>query len=99
MLDDQNKPLAAVVPVEIDIRDGDGRLAEYSGSYAAVDGQLRLALDIAPNDTPGTWLIGARELASGSRAVHAFRVPLAKDWPPVPRPVSKELANPVQPKG
>ena len=48
-----------------EVRDAEGRLAEFSGYYAAVDGRLELPLDIAANDPPGTWQISARELASG----------------------------------
>jgi hypothetical protein len=89
----------AVVPLEVTIRDAEARLGEFSGYYAAVDGKLSIRLDVAANDVPGVWQIDARELASGRRAVHYLRVLGPKEWPPSREPMSKELANPVQPKG
>lgn len=97
--DDQGHPVKAVVPLAVDIRDAEGRQAEFSGAYAAVDGKLSVTLDIAPNDPMGIWQIEARELASGSAAVHALRVLGPKDWPPAPKPLPKDAADPVQPQG
>ena len=99
VVDRSGQPLSAVVPVEIAIRDPEGRVAEFSGQYAAVDGKLAVALDIASNDVPGVWQIDAREMASGRSASHYFRVIGPAPWPPLRKPIPKELANPVQPKG
>jgi hypothetical protein len=99
VLDGTDHPLDAVVPIEVSIRDAEGRSAEFSGYYAALDGKQAITLDIAPNDTPGTWQIGVRELASGRSAVHYLRVLGPSPWPPGQKPVPRELANPVQPKG
>jgi hypothetical protein len=74
VVDAEDRPLAAVVPLEITIRDPQGRVAEFSGYHAAVDGVAKLTLDIAPNDPAGTWQVEARELASGRGAVGYFRV-------------------------
>jgi hypothetical protein len=68
IVDPAGKPIGAVVPVRVDIRDPDGRVAERTGWYGAKDGVLDLRLDFAANDTPGTWEIRVRELASGRRA-------------------------------
>jgi hypothetical protein len=89
----------AVVPMEVTIRDAEGRRCEFSGYYAAVDGTLSIRLDVATNDVPGIWQIDARELASGRTATHYLRVLGAKEWPPGHKRVPQELANPVQPKG
>lgn len=97
--DAEGHAIDAVVPVAVDIRDAEGRPAEFSGSYAAVGGKLTLNLDIAPNDPMGIWQIEVRELASGRAAVHTMRVLGPKEWPPGRRPVSKDVANPVQPNG
>ena len=99
VLDATGRPIEAVVPMEVTIRDPSGAPAEFSGFYAAVDGQLQIPLDIATNDPPGVWSIEARELASGRTATAYFRVRGASPWPPSQRPVTPEAANPVQPKG
>ena len=44
VLDPDGKPVEAVVPLEVTIRDADGRPAEFSGYYAAVGGKLALPL-------------------------------------------------------
>jgi len=74
VVDRQGAPVNAVVPVKVEVRDADGRLAELSGSYGAAGGKLRIHLDIAANDARGMWQIRARELASGRTAEHYFRV-------------------------
>ncbi|HPO72408.1 MAG TPA: hypothetical protein PLJ31_06555 [Armatimonadota bacterium] len=65
VLDNQGKPLAAVIPVQVEVIDAQGRPAEPSGYYAAKDGQFSFTLDLARNDTPGRWTVRVRELASG----------------------------------
>jgi uncharacterized protein YfaS (alpha-2-macroglobulin family) len=67
-------PVSAVVPVALDIRDPDGRRAEWSGHYGAKDGAISVNMALAPNDTPGVWTIHAREGASGKEVRHFFRV-------------------------
>jgi hypothetical protein len=89
----------AVVPLEVDIRDPEGRAAEFSGYYAAESGALEIDLQIAPNDRVGVWQIDVRELASGRRATHAMRV---GNEPPADRgevEPADGIANPVQPRG
>lgn len=71
IVDESGDPLDAVIPVDIEIRDGDGQLAEYSGYYGAKDGTVQLSLDIAPNARPGMWQVRATDLASG-RVGHAY---------------------------
>ncbi|NUQ64925.1 MAG: LamG domain-containing protein [Pirellulales bacterium] len=99
VLDAENKPIDAVVPVEVTIRDSAGGTVEFSGSYGAADGKLEIPLDIAPNDPIGIWQVEARELASGRTAVHYLRVPGPTPWPPAGKAATKDAANPVQPKG
>jgi hypothetical protein len=99
VVDGGGKPLEAVVPVEVEIRDAEARLAEFSGSYAAVDGRLQIKLDIAPNDPPGVWQITAREPASGQCGTAYLRVLGPQPWPPVRNPAPKSAAEAVQPKG
>ncbi|MCX7047226.1 MAG: hypothetical protein NTX50_17275 [Candidatus Sumerlaeota bacterium] len=99
VLDDKGQPIDAVIPLEIAIRDPDGRIAEFSGYNAAVDGALELKLDIAKNDTPGCWQIEVHELALNCKASATFRVLGPDPWPPLKTPPSKGLANPVQPQG
>ena len=74
VLDDAGQPLAAVVPVEVDIIDPEGRSAEFSGYYGAKDGELGINLDLAPNDLTGLWTVRATELASGRSTQHIFTV-------------------------
>jgi len=76
------------VPLEVDVRDAEGRQAEFSGFYAAVDGKVEITLDVAPNDPPGTWQITARELASGQSSVAYLRVRGPEPWPPSTKPAS-----------
>jgi hypothetical protein len=70
----QDSPMQAVIPVEIQIRDANGRPAEASGNYAAENGVVGLNLDIAPNEAPGTWEIRVRERASGMQVVKWLRI-------------------------
>lgn len=91
-------PVEAVVPVELTIRDPDGRACEFSGAYAAIDGRVKVVLDIAPNDLAGMWEAEAVELASGLRAAAAIRVEGPSPWPPGERKVEK-APSAVQPKG
>lgn len=97
--DGTKKAVDVVVPVEVNIRDPEGRLAEFSGYHAAVQGSLVLKLEIAQNDVPGEWQAEVKELASGRTAVARFTVTGLKPWPPVKNAPAKELANPVQPQG
>jgi hypothetical protein len=72
--DPAGSPLPAVIPLRLEIRDANGRLAEGSGYHAAENGRFSLALDLAPNEDPGTWEITVRELASRKSAMAAMRV-------------------------
>lgn len=65
VLDSAGAPLAAVVPVQVEIVDPQGKPAEFSGYYGAKDGKVGLRLNLAANEAPGTWTITAKELASG----------------------------------
>lgn len=64
----------AVIPVQVEILDPDGRAAEHSGHYGMKDGSLKLPLNIAPNDTPGLWQIRVTELLSHKESRAWFRV-------------------------
>jgi hypothetical protein len=74
IVDKAGRPLDAVVPLRVDIRDAAGRDAERTGYYGAKDGRLELKLDLAANDQPGMWQVRARELASGQEASRYVRV-------------------------
>lgn len=74
VVDAQGRPLSAVVPVRVEIRDSAGRDAEFTGCYGARNGQLELPLRLARNDAPGMWQIRARELASGRTGTAYLRV-------------------------
>ncbi len=71
---DDRKPIAAVVPIHVDIVDPAGCASEWSGYYGAKDGLLDLTLDLAKNDRVGLWQIRAKELASGRESIAYFRV-------------------------
>jgi len=74
-IENQGKqPIDAVLPVHLAISDPAGRVAEHSGYYGAVGGQLILRLDIARNDAPGVWQIRVRELASGKESTAYVRI-------------------------
>jgi hypothetical protein len=68
------RAINAVVPVTVRIRDAQGREAERSGHYGAVNGQLSLNLDIAPNDDAGRWSIEATEGLGGQKVMHPLIV-------------------------
>lgn len=60
----QEQPLKAVIPLEVKIRDANGKEAEGSGFYATENGLLSLPLSIASNEDPGAWEIRVTELGS-----------------------------------
>jgi len=99
IVDAAARPLAAVVPIEVQVRDPDGRLAEFSGAYGAADGQAEIVLDIAANDPFGIWQVEVRERASGLTSNAYFRVVAPSPWPPAKGPIPAHLAKPEQPKG
>jgi hypothetical protein len=99
VLDELSKPVDAVIPLQVTIRDPEGRLAERSGFYAAPGGRLEIPLDIAANDRFGIWTIDVRELAGGHAATASFRVAGPTVWPPGSQDHDAEIANPEQPKG
>jgi hypothetical protein len=72
--DRDGQPIAAVVPVQVQIADPAGRAAEFSGYYGAKAGQLDVPVDVAANDAPGVWQVRVRELASGLERSAYFRV-------------------------
>ena len=65
VVDDAGAPVAAVVPVQVDVLDPKGRPAEFSGYYGAKDGRVSITVDLAANDLPGRWTVRVTELASG----------------------------------
>jgi hypothetical protein len=72
--DAKGRPIDAVVPLEIDIRDPSDRPAELSGFYGAAKGQLEIRITPAPNDTLGVWTVKIRDLATGKTARHSYRL-------------------------
>jgi hypothetical protein len=63
--DDRAAPVPAVLPLAVELRDPEGRLAEFSGYHAAHEGQLALTFELASNDVPGAWHLAIKDLASG----------------------------------
>ena len=74
VVDAANRPLDAVIPVQLEILDPQGRAAEFSGYYGAQGGKLAVTVDVAENDLPGKWTVRARELASGKTQEHRVAV-------------------------
>jgi hypothetical protein len=74
VLNPSGKPLKAIIPIELEIRDTTGRSMEFSGHYGAKNGTLSIEIDIAPNDQTGLWEIRAKELASGKSTRHYLRI-------------------------
>jgi hypothetical protein len=74
IVDETGEAVPGVVPVRVEIRDPDGRVAEGTGYHAAEGGRLRLNLAIATNDTPGAWDVRVTELASKLASRGSFRV-------------------------
>jgi len=68
------RPMPAAIPVAVRIRDSDGAPAEWDGYHVVEDGVLTLNLDLAKNETPGTWEVHVRELASGIETVKWMKV-------------------------
>src|SRR5690606_9957476 len=65
LCDSNGEPLQAVVPLQVTIRDAQGRVADKSGFYGAPDGSLNIELNIAPNDVKGNWQIEVQENVTG----------------------------------
>jgi len=74
ILDANDQPVNAVIPVHVEVFDAEGRLSEFSGYHAAIEGHLTVTLDIASNDQQGVWEVRVHELASGQRSQKFFRV-------------------------
>jgi len=72
--DAEGRPVDAVLPVQVEILDSEGRPAEFGGYYGAASGTLDLTLDLAANDQPGVWEVRVRELASGASESTFVRV-------------------------
>jgi len=70
----QDAPLKAVIPLQVEIRDANGKRAEGSGYYAAENGIFTLPLAIASNEDPGSWEIRVSELASGMKTTKWLNV-------------------------
>lgn len=68
------RPMPAAIPVNVRIRDADGATAEWDGPNVVEDGNLTLRLQLAGNETPGTWEVRVRELASGIEVVKWMKV-------------------------
>jgi len=67
-----NKPVSALLPVKVTIRNPQGKETEYSDYYAAKDGKLNLSFTPAVNDLAGKWRIEAKELSSGVSSTASF---------------------------
>ncbi|MFM7163401.1 MAG: hypothetical protein ACKO3P_23875, partial [Planctomycetaceae bacterium] len=74
VVDLAGEPIDASIPVTLEVSDPQGRPAEISGHYATQSGQLQVELDLATNDRPGTWVVRAREGATGRVSMAHLRV-------------------------
>jgi hypothetical protein len=74
LTDTSGQSIEGVLPVQLEIFDPDGRLAEWSGFHGVVNGQLDLRFDVAKNDRKGIWEVRAHDLAGGLRFARFFRV-------------------------
>ena len=72
--DTKQAAVKAIVPMQIEVHDANGRPAEGGGFYAAKDGVLKVKLDIAANEDPGVWTVRVRELASRMESTKYVRV-------------------------
>lgn len=68
--DTQDTIVKAAIPLQVEIRDANGKTAEGSGFYTTQNGALKLTLDLATNEDPGSWEIRVCELASRMESVH-----------------------------
>ncbi|MCC7491081.1 MAG: LamG domain-containing protein [Fimbriimonadaceae bacterium] len=68
------QPLAAVVPLRVELRDPQNRPAEWEGYYALRDGTWSQPLTLATNDLPGRWTVTVTELIGGAQAKASFTV-------------------------
>lgn len=71
---DGRQPVNAVVPVDVKIVDPEGVESEFTGYYAATDGQLAIEFSFATNDRIGVWKIQVKELASGQSTAAYVRL-------------------------
>lgn len=61
---------APTLPVDIDVREPDGRAnREYSSAVLARGGRASVRIPFALNDPPGRWVVTVRELSSGCEQV------------------------------
>jgi hypothetical protein len=74
LLTSGGRPMPAAIPVSVRIRDSDGAAAEWDGYHVVENGMLTLRLNLARNETPGTWEVQVRELASGMETVKWMQV-------------------------
>ncbi|QDT41516.1 hypothetical protein Pan241w_15790 [Gimesia alba] len=98
VLDPKNRPVAAVIPVEVSIEDAEGRVAEFSGYRALKGGVQTFQIQIAPNDKAGIWRVRVRELASGKETSAFIRV-IDDNSAVKPHGLNIKGFNPEQPAG
>ena len=65
VLDARNKPVDAILPIEIRIHAPDDSEIVGSGYYAVTDGYKKLTILPSCNDAPGEWKIEVSDLAAG----------------------------------
>ena len=76
LLDEDGGAVPGAMPLKLTVRDGQGSRSEYSDHFAFVDGDWSLKGHIAMNDTPGTWSVTVKDLASGKTVTRYFEVPV-----------------------
>ena len=73
-VDNADKNINAILPMEISLQSADGKLLPGSGFYAAENGKLTLQEIMAPNAPAGKVKVVCRDLAGGKTAEKVFTV-------------------------
>jgi hypothetical protein len=95
--DSTNKEIDAIIPIQFEVKDSEGRILEKSGYWKAQGGVLEITLDIAENDVRGVYQIKAKELASGKTVY--FYPRLGAELKIEPTFEDKEKSDSFQPRG
>jgi len=74
IMDEEGKPVEAVLPVELKIHASNGDEIIGSGYYAVTDGKKTITILPSCNDLPGEWKIEVRDLAAGLSASRTVTV-------------------------
>jgi hypothetical protein len=71
-------PIPGIQPLAVSILEPDGKKNEYSGYFAANNGQCQMNFVPASNDLPGKWSVSVTELSSGKTVAKEMLYSLGK---------------------